>query len=58
MPAEKTFPQGFEYVLMGVIKGQGEMKIEAVTNQLHLGDATAQSADAMGLVWCTTAFHR
>jgi len=37
MPVEKTFPQGFEYVLMGVIKGQGEMKIEAVTNQLHLG---------------------
>jgi hypothetical protein len=37
MPAEKTFPQGFEYVLMGVIKGQGEIKIEAVTNQLHLG---------------------
>ena len=37
MPAEKTFPQGFEYVLMGAIKGPGEVKIEAVENQFHLG---------------------
>ena len=37
MPPEKTFPQGFEYVLMGVVAGSGEMKLESVENKTGLG---------------------
>ncbi len=37
MPAEKTFPQGFEYVLMGVVAGAGAVKLEAVEGQTGLG---------------------
>jgi hypothetical protein len=37
MPAEKTFPQGFEYVLMGVVAGAGTVKLEAVEGQTGLG---------------------
>ena len=37
MPAEKTFPQGFEYVLMGVVAGEGNVKLESVEGKTHLG---------------------
>jgi hypothetical protein len=37
MPAEKTFPEGFEYVLMGVVAGPGAVKLEAVEGQTGLG---------------------
>ena len=37
MPAEKTFPQGFEYVLMGLITSPGTVKLEAVEGQTQLG---------------------
>jgi len=37
MPPEKTFPKGFEYVLVGLLNTSGEIKIEAVENQTGLG---------------------
>jgi hypothetical protein len=37
MPAEKTFPQGFEYVLMGVVVGPGDVKLESVEGRTGLG---------------------
>jgi len=36
MPAEKTFPQGFEYVLMGVVSAP-EAKLESVEGKTGLG---------------------
>jgi hypothetical protein len=37
MPPEKTFPKGFEYVLMGVVAAPGEVKIETVEGRTGLG---------------------
>ena len=37
MPAEKTFPKGFEYVLMGVVKTPGKVNVETAENQTGLG---------------------
>ncbi|MDB5409709.1 MAG: hypothetical protein JWL84_4621 [Rhodospirillales bacterium] len=37
MPPEKTFPQGFEYVLMGVVSAPGDVKLESVEGKTHLG---------------------
>ncbi|MDI6451329.1 glycosyl hydrolase family 95 catalytic domain-containing protein [Anaerobaca lacustris] len=37
MPAEKTFPQGFEYVLMGLIITPGEVNLETVEGRTGLG---------------------
>jgi len=37
MPPEKTFPQGFEYVLMGMIITPGKVEIETVENRTKLG---------------------
>lgn len=37
LPAEKTFSQGFEYVLMGVICSPGEAKLESVEGKTGLG---------------------
>ncbi len=37
MPAEKTFPKGFEYVLMGVVTSSGEVKVESVEGEKGLG---------------------
>jgi hypothetical protein len=37
MPAEKTFPQGFEYVLMGVVSAPAKTQLEKVDEQTHLG---------------------
>jgi hypothetical protein len=37
MPAEKTFPQGFEYVLMGVMTSPGEVTLETVEGKTGLG---------------------
>ncbi|MDB6066799.1 MAG: hypothetical protein JWR26_3007 [Pedosphaera sp.] len=37
MPAEKTFPRGFEYVLMGVIATPGKIKLETVEGKTGLG---------------------
>jgi hypothetical protein len=36
-PAEKTFPKGFEYVLMGVIATPGKLKLETVEDKTGLG---------------------
>ena len=43
MPAEKTFPQGFEYVLMGVVAGAGDVKLETVEGETGLGTPPANS---------------
>ncbi|MGA2865497.1 MAG: hypothetical protein ABSF95_13570 [Verrucomicrobiota bacterium] len=37
MPAEKTFPQGFEYVLMPVLTTPGEVRLETVEGKTGLG---------------------
>ncbi len=37
MPAEKTFPEGFEYVLMGVVTSPGQAKLESVEGKTGLG---------------------
>ena len=37
LPAEKTFPSGFEYLLMGVVKTPGAVKIETMEGQTGLG---------------------
>jgi hypothetical protein len=37
MPAEKTFPQGFEYVLMGVVSSPADAKLESVEGKAGLG---------------------
>lgn len=37
MPAEKTFPKGFEYVLMGVVTSPGEVKVESVEGKKGVG---------------------
>ncbi len=37
MPPEKTFPDGFEYVLMGVMLTPGDVEIKTVENQTNLG---------------------
>jgi hypothetical protein len=37
MPAEKTFPQGFEYVLMGVVAAPGSVNLESVEGKTGLG---------------------
>jgi len=36
-PAEKTFPQGFEYVLMGLVISPGKVEIETVEGKTGLG---------------------
>jgi hypothetical protein len=37
MPPERTFPQGFEYVLMGVLTTPGDVDIETVESRTKLG---------------------
>lgn len=37
MPAEKTFPNGFEYVVMGVLATPGDVKIESIEGKTGLG---------------------
>jgi hypothetical protein len=37
MPAEKTFPQGFEYLLMGVVRTPNGAKLESVEGKTGLG---------------------
>jgi hypothetical protein len=37
MPAEKTFPKGFEYVVMGVLSIRGTINIESVQEKTGLG---------------------
>ncbi|MGC1460795.1 MAG: twin-arginine translocation signal domain-containing protein [Terracidiphilus sp.] len=37
MPAEKTFPQGFEYVLMGVVSAHAEPNLESVEGKIGMG---------------------
>jgi hypothetical protein len=37
MPPEKTFPQGFEYVLMGVVITPGQVDLKTVEGQTGLG---------------------
>jgi hypothetical protein len=43
MPAEKTFPQGFEYVLMGVVAAPGEIKLKSAEGKTGLGTPPANS---------------
>lgn len=40
-PAEKTYPHGFEYVLMGVVKTPGKVSLETAQNQTGLGTPVA-----------------
>ncbi len=37
MPPEKTFPQGFEYVLMGLVISPGQVEMETVEGRTGLG---------------------
>jgi hypothetical protein len=37
MPAEKTFPQGFEYVLMGIVATPGEISLDSKEGEKGLG---------------------
>lgn len=37
MPAEKTFPNGFEYVLMGVMATPGEVQLQSAEGKTGLG---------------------
>jgi hypothetical protein len=37
MPAEKTFPQGFEYVLMGLLRTPDTVKLESAEGKTGLG---------------------
>lgn len=37
MPAEKTFPSGFEYVVMGVVASQGNVSVETAEGKKGLG---------------------
>jgi len=37
MPAEKTFPNGFEYVLMGILDAPGDVKLETEEGKTGLG---------------------
>lgn len=49
LPAEKTFPQGFEYVLMGLPVGE-KVGIQTVNGQTGLGTAaTIADADSVAL---------
>ena len=50
LPSEKTFPHGFEYVLMGIVTTPGEVTLETVENQTKLGTPpqTAAIAAAAG----------
>ena len=50
MPAEKTFPQGFEYVLMGMVASPTNVKLETVKDEPGLGTSPpdAQIAAAPG----------
>jgi hypothetical protein len=43
MPAEKTFPHGFEYVLMGVINNPGKVKLDSLEGKTGLGTPPANS---------------
>lgn len=43
MPAEKTFPDGFEYVLMGVINAPGKVKLDSLEGKTGLGTPPANS---------------
>jgi hypothetical protein len=38
-PAEKTFPAGFEYVLMGLVTTPGEVQLESVEGKTGMGTA-------------------
>ena len=59
MPPEKTFPQGFEYVLMGVVITPGKVEIEAVENQTKLGTPVPDKriANAPGAAATVTFSH-
>jgi hypothetical protein len=41
MPPEKTFPHGFEYVLMGVVNTSGKVKLDSVEGKTGLGTPPA-----------------
>ncbi|MBN2815004.1 MAG: hypothetical protein JXQ80_13055 [Bacteroidales bacterium] len=56
MPPEKTFPQGFEYVLVGVLLTPGETKIEAVEGQTGLGTPPPNERIAKSKGAATTVF--
>jgi len=42
MPPEKTFPKGFEYVMMGLVITPGEVKIETAEGKKGLGTPPAE----------------
>jgi hypothetical protein len=45
-PAEKTFPQGFEYVLMGLVTSPAQVDIETVEGKTKLGTPPPTAAIA------------
>ena len=53
MPAEKTFPQGFEYVLMGTMSAPGEVKLESVEGKTGLGTPPPDSPMSWDMVGMT-----
>jgi hypothetical protein len=46
MPPEKTFPEGFEYVLMGLVTSPAKLDMEAVEGKTHLGTPPPTAAIA------------
>jgi hypothetical protein len=50
MPAEKTFPEGFEYVMMGLITTPGSAKVESVEGKTGLGSAPADAPMSWDMV--------
>jgi len=55
LPPEKTFPQGFEYVLMGLVITPGNVEIETVEGQTGLGTPPPDARIAAAPGAATTA---
>ena len=49
MPPEKTFPQGFEYVLMGLVISPGTVDIETVEDETGLGTPHKEDLLSIGI---------
>lgn len=54
-PEEKTFPLGFEYVLMGVITSPGEVQLQSVAGKTGLGTPPPDTHIAMAAGAASTA---
>lgn len=56
LPAEKTFPEGFEYVLMGIIVGSQPAEIQVAEGEKGLGRMGPSYQNQLG--WAATAVFR